>query len=124
MITNFFLNVSENPVVVLLLINLLLLIAGMFMDMGILILILAPILVPVATSIGIDPIHFGMIMILNLGMGLCTPPVGTSLMVSCAIADLEIEKSIKALLPFMQQCSLPYYLLLLFRKYHYGCLEY
>lgn len=100
MITNFFLNVSENPVVVLLLINLLLLIAGMFMDMGILILILAPILVPVATSIGIDPIHFGMIMILNLGMGLCTPPVGTSLMVSCAIADLEIEKSIKALLPF------------------------
>ncbi|HAF85132.1 MAG TPA: hypothetical protein DCG32_01920, partial [Sphaerochaeta sp.] len=55
---------------------------------------------PVAVSIGIDPIHFGIIMILNLGLGLCTPPVGTSLFVGCAIANLKIEKSIKMLLPF------------------------
>lgn len=100
MITNFFLNVSDNPIVIMILINLLLLIAGMFMDMGVLILILTPILLPVATSIGVDPLHFGIIMILNLGIGLCTPPVGTSLMVGCAIADMPIEKSLKALLPF------------------------
>lgn len=100
MITEFFLNVSGNPTVILLLINLLLLIAGMFMDMGVLILILTPILLPVATNIGVNPLHFGIIMILNLGLGLCTPPVGTSLMVGCAIAKLPIEKSIKALLPF------------------------
>lgn len=100
MITNFFLNISENPVVILLLLNLLLLIAGMFMDMGVLILILTPILLPVATSIGLEPLHFGIIMIVNLGIGLCTPPVGTSLMVGCAIADLPLEKSIKGLLPF------------------------
>lgn len=100
MITEFFLGVSDNAIVIILIINLLLLIAGMFMDMGVLILILTPILLPVVTNIGMDPLHFGIIMIMNLGIGLCTPPVGTSLMVGCAIADLPIEKSIKALLPF------------------------
>jgi len=54
----------------------------------------------VVTSIGMDPIHFGIVMILNLGLGLCTPPVGTSLFVGCAVAKLKIEDSIKALLPF------------------------
>jgi TRAP-type C4-dicarboxylate transport system permease large subunit len=76
------------------------LVLGLVMDMGVLILLLTPILLPVAVSIGIDPIHFGIIMILNLGLGLCTPPVGTSLFVGCAIANLKIEKSIKMLLPF------------------------
>ncbi|ARK32427.1 TRAP transporter large permease [Halalkalibacter krulwichiae] len=100
MVSNFFLTISENPIVITLLIILLLLVLGMFMDMGVLILLLTPILLPVATMAGIDPIHFGVIMVLTLGIGLCTPPVGTSLFVGCAIAGLPIEKSIKALLPF------------------------
>ncbi len=100
MISAFFLSVSSNRYIILMLMNVLLLIAGMFMDMGVLILILTPILFPVATGVGIDPIHFGIIMIMNLGIGLCTPPVGTSLMVGCAIAKLPLEKSVKALLPF------------------------
>jgi tripartite ATP-independent transporter DctM subunit len=100
MIANLFISISSNPIVIMLLINLLLLVIGMFMDMGVLILLLTPILLPIATSIGYDPIHFGIIMILNLGLGLCTPPVGTSLFVGCVIADLPIEKSIKAFLPF------------------------
>jgi tripartite ATP-independent transporter DctM subunit len=100
MVTNFFLSISDNPIIILISINLLMLLLGLTMDMGVLILLLTPILLPVVTSIGIDPIHFGIIMILNLGLGLCTPPVGTSLFVGCAIANLKIEKSIKALLPF------------------------
>lgn len=100
LVTDFFLTVSENPTIIILLIILLLIILGMFMDMGVLILLLTPILLPVATSVGIDPIHFGVIMVLTLGLGLCTPPVGTSLFVGCAIANLPLEKSIKALLPF------------------------
>jgi len=100
LVTSFFLSISKNPVVVILSINLLLFLLGMLMDMGVLILLLTPILLPVVTQFGIDPIHFGIIMILNLGLGLCTPPVGTSLFVGCAIAKLKIEDSIKALLPF------------------------
>ncbi len=100
MVTNFFLSISDNPFIILISINILMLVLGLVMDMGVLILLLTPILLPVAVSIGIDPIHFGIIMILNLGLGLCTPPVGTSLFVGCAIANLKIEKSIKMLLPF------------------------
>ncbi|MDY0287294.1 MAG: TRAP transporter large permease [Sphaerochaeta sp.] len=100
MVTNFFLSISDNPFIILISINVLMLVLGLVMDMGVLILLLTPILLPVAVSIGIDPIHFGIIMILNLGLGLCTPPVGTSLFVGCAIADLKIEKSVKMLLPF------------------------
>ena len=68
--------------------------------MGILILLLTPILLPAALQIGIDPVHFGIIMMLNLGIGLCTPPVGTSLFVGCAVAELKIEHSVRMLLPF------------------------
>ena len=100
MVTNFFLAISDNPIIILISINILMLVLGLVMDMGVLILLLTPILLPVVTSIGMDPIHFGIIMILNLGLGLCTPPVGTSLFVGCAIANLKIENSIKALLPF------------------------
>jgi len=99
-VTTFFLNISESPLIITLLILFILLLLGMFMDMGVLILLVTPILMPVATQIGIDPIHFGVIMVLTLGIGLCTPPVGTSLFVGCAIGELPIEKSIKALLPF------------------------
>ena len=100
LVTDFFLNISSNPHVVLFLIIVLLIVLGMFMDMGILVLLLTPILLPVANGIGIDTIHFAIIMLSSLGLGLCTPPVGTSLFVGCAIADLPIEKSFKGFLPF------------------------
>jgi tripartite ATP-independent transporter DctM subunit len=94
------LSVTHNPVMIMLAVNVLLLIAGMFMDMSVLLFMLTPIVLPVVAQIGYNPIHFGIIMILNLGIGLCTPPVGNSLFVGCAIANLPIEKSIKAFLPF------------------------
>lgn len=109
-----FLTISDNPIIIMLLMNILLLVLGMFMDMGVLILLLTPILLPVATSIGYDPIHFGIIMILNLGLGLCTPPVGTSLFVGCAIADLPIEKSMKAFVPFYASMVVTLILIIVF----------
>ncbi len=99
-ITTLFTGVSDQPWVILLMINVLLLLLGTLMDMAPLILIMTPILLPVATSIGIDPVHFGMIMMVNLGMGLITPPVGAVLFVGAAIAKLPIEQVTKALLPF------------------------
>ena len=92
------LGVSENPVVVMLLINVLLLIVGTMMDMAPAILVLTPILLGIVTSIGVDPVHFGIIMMLNLGIGLCTPPVGATLFVGCAIGKIKIEQVIKPLL--------------------------
>jgi tripartite ATP-independent transporter DctM subunit len=99
-ITTLFTGVSKEPWVILLMINVLLLILGTLMDMAPLILIMTPILLPVAVSIGVDPVHFGMIMMVNLGMGLITPPVGAVLFVGAAIAKLPIEQVTKALLPF------------------------
>jgi len=92
--------ISDNRIFVLMAINILLLILGMLMDMGVLILILTPILLPIATKVGVDPIQFGIILILNLGIGLCTPPVGTSLLVGCGIARLPLERATKSLFPF------------------------
>ena len=80
--------------------NVLLLILGKLMDMGVLILLLTPILLPIAQSVGIDPIHFGIIMILNLGIGLCTPPVGTSLLVGAGIGRVSVECATRSLVPF------------------------
>ena len=94
------LGVSENKYVVLLIINVFLLILGMLMDMGILILLVTPILLPVVVRLGMSPIQFGIVLMLNLGIGLCTPPVGTSLFIGCAIAKIRIENTIKALMPF------------------------
>lgn len=99
-ITTAFTTLSDNRYVILMLINLMLLALGTLMDMAPLILILTPILLPVVTSIGIDPVHFGMIMMVNLGMGLITPPVGGVLFVGSAVAKLPMEKVVKALLPF------------------------
>ncbi len=93
-------SLSSNQVVVLLLINVLLLALGTLMDMAPLILIMTPILMPVVKSIGIDPVHFGMIMMVNLGIGLLTPPVGGVLFVGSAVARLPIEKVVKAMTPF------------------------
>jgi tripartite ATP-independent transporter DctM subunit len=99
-VANGLLTISQNPIIIMLLINIILFIAGMFMDMAVLIFMLTPVFLPVVTQIGFNPIQFGIIMILNLGVGLCTPPVGNSLFVGCAIAGLPLEKSIKAFLPF------------------------
>ena len=99
-ITGVFTSVSNDKVVVLLMINVLLLLLGTMMDMAPLILIMTPILLPIATGLGVDPVHFGMIMMLNLAMGLITPPVGGVLFVGAAVAKLPIEQVVKALYPF------------------------
>lgn len=91
---------SKDPVVVLLIINLFLLFMGTLMDMSSLILITTPILLPIAKQIGVDPVHFGVIMILNLGIGLLTPPVGSTLFLGSAISGVSIERITKASLPF------------------------
>jgi len=98
--TAFFLGVSENKYVFLLLVNVLLLILGTFMDLAPMLLICTPIFMPVILKLGIDPVHFGMIMILNLGIGLITPPVGPTLFVGCAIGKVTMEQVSRELWPF------------------------
>lgn len=93
------LSVSDNPLVILLLINLLLLAVGIFMDMTPAVLIFTPIFLPVVTAIGIDPVHFGIIMVMNLCIGLCTPPVGSVLFVGIGVAGISLDKVIKPLIP-------------------------
>jgi tripartite ATP-independent transporter DctM subunit len=91
---------SSSKIVILLIINLFLLIVGIFMDITPAVLIFTPIFLPVVTQLGVDPIHFGIIMVLNLSIGLCTPPVGTVLFVGCGIAGTSIAQVIRPLLPF------------------------
>jgi len=92
-------SLSDNKIVILLIINFILLIVGTFMDMTPAVLIFTPIFLPVTTLLGVDPIHFGIIMTLNLSIGLCTPPVGSVLFVGCSVANLPISKVIKPLIP-------------------------
>ncbi len=92
--------VSDNPIVILLLMNVMLLILGTFMDMSPLIVITTPIFLPVAVAFGVDPVHFGVILILNLGIGLCTPPVGAVLFVGCAVGRIPISEAMKSIWPF------------------------
>jgi tripartite ATP-independent transporter DctM subunit len=99
-ITTLFTELSNNRYVILFYINILLLVLGTLMDMAPLILIMTPILLPVVKLLGVDPVHFGMIMMVNLGIGLLTPPVGGVLFVGAAIAKLPIETVTRALLPF------------------------
>ncbi|MBC8119898.1 MAG: TRAP transporter large permease, partial [Burkholderiaceae bacterium] len=99
-VTAFFLTISDNKYVFLLLVNLLLLLLGTFMDLAPMLLICTPIFMPVIAKFGIDPVHFGMIMILNLGIGLITPPVGPTLFVGCAIGKVTMEQVSKELWPF------------------------
>lgn len=94
------LGLSSNKYVILIIINLILLFVGMFMDMTPAILIFTPIFLPVAVELGLDPIHFGIIMIANLCIGLCTPPVGTCLFVGCGVGETSISRITKPLLPF------------------------
>jgi len=99
-ITTAFLTLSDNRYVILMCINVMLLLLGTVMDMAPLILILTPILLPVVAGVGVDPVHFGMIMLVNLGIGLITPPVGAVLFVGAAVGKVTIEATVKALLPF------------------------
>jgi tripartite ATP-independent transporter DctM subunit len=92
--------VSENPLVVLLLINVILLLLGTFMDMGPTIIIATPIFLPVAAHYGIDPVHFGVILILNLGIGLNTPPVGAVQFVACAVGKITVWEAMRSIWPF------------------------
>jgi TRAP-type C4-dicarboxylate transport system permease large subunit len=91
--------ISDNKYVILLIINLILLFVGVFMDMTPAVLIFTPIFLPIVTGLGLDPIHFGIIMVLNLSVGLCTPPVGSVLFIGCSVANVKIEKVIKPLIP-------------------------
>ena len=95
-----FLQMSDNPVMILLAINLLLICVGTFMDMTPAILIFTPIFLPIPNDLGIHPVHFGMIMIVNLSIGLCTPPVGTCLFVGCQVGKTTIAKIVGWMLPF------------------------
>jgi tripartite ATP-independent transporter DctM subunit len=99
-VSGFLMGLSENPLMILLTINFLLLIVGVFMDMTPAVLIFTPILLPVALELGLDPLHFGIILIMNLCIGLCTPPVGTCLFIGCSVGKGDIARVSKAMLPF------------------------
>ena len=100
LLTESLLHLSDNPLVILLLLNVLLLGLGMIMDMAALILICTPIFLPVAMQFGMDPIQFGIIMMMNLGIGLCTPPVGACLFVGSVIGKIKIEQAVRTIWPF------------------------
>lgn len=100
LLTKAIFTISSNRIVVLIIINLLLLFLGTILNMVSIILIMTPILLPIVQSVGVDPVHFGVIMILNLGIGLITPPVGTVLFIGSAVSGISIEKLSRALLPF------------------------
>ena len=97
---NFIVGLTSNPILIALLLNLILLVLGCIMDMAPIILIATPILLPIAKSIGIDPIQFGIMMILNCGIGLLTPPVGSVLFIGSAVGKCKMERVVKATLPF------------------------
>jgi tripartite ATP-independent transporter DctM subunit len=99
-VTAFFLTLSSDKNVILMMLNILLLILGCLLDMAPSILICTPILLPVVTSMGVDPVHFGMIMMLNLGIGLCHPPVGAILFVGCAVGKVTMEQVMRRIWPF------------------------
>ncbi|MEH0739946.1 TRAP transporter large permease [Vibrio cholerae] len=100
MISDALLAVSENPIIILLIINVILLVVGIFMDMTPALLIFTPIFLPIAMDLGMDPVHFGIMMTFNLAIGICTPPVGSALFIGCSVAKVKIDKVIKPLLPF------------------------
>ena len=101
LITDTIIGITSNKIILLLIINLLLLIVGCFMDQTPAILILAPILLPVATSIGLDPIHFGLIMVANLAIGFITPPLGMALFVAARVGNCKLEVVLKGIIPFV-----------------------
>ncbi|MEQ5791845.1 TRAP transporter large permease [Muricauda sp. NFXS6] len=105
------LSITDNKIVLLLIINIILLMVGIFMDITPAVLIFTPIFLPIVTKLGIDPVHFGIIMILNLCIGLCTPPVGSVLFVGVGVAKTSIEKVIRPLLPLFAAMILALFLI-------------
>jgi tripartite ATP-independent transporter DctM subunit len=99
-LANLITTLTDNPILILLIINIMLLLLGTFMDMSPLIVITTPILLPVVQKIGMDPVHFGIIMMLNLGIGLVTPPVGSVLFVGSAVGKIPVEQTVKTIWPF------------------------
>ena len=100
-VSEMMIHLTDNPILLLLLINTLLLLVGMVMDTTPAILVLAPILFPVATSFGIEPVHFGLIMVVNLAIGFITPPLGINLFVAARVGDSPIGVVIRGLIPFL-----------------------
>jgi len=98
--TEFFVAISSNKYVLLMWLNIMLLVLGTALDLAPLLLICTPILLPVVKSFGIDPVHFGIVMLLNLGIGLLTPPVGTTLFVGCAIGKVSVDEVMRGIWPF------------------------
>ncbi|CAN0590229.1 unnamed protein product, partial [Laminaria digitata] len=99
-ITDALLTISDNKIIILLIINIILIVVGIFMDMTPAILIFTSIFLPVATKIGMDPMHFGIMMIFNLCIGLCTPPVGVALFVGCSVAKVSVKQVLLPIMPF------------------------
>ena len=100
-VATFMMSISDNKIIILLLINILLLFVGCIMECNAALLILTPILLPVVTSLGVNPVHFGIIMIVNLALGMSTPPLGVNLFVGCGISHITIERTVKSLLPLL-----------------------
>lgn len=100
MISELLVSLSNNLIIILLIINILLLVIGIFMDMTPAVLIFTPIFLPIVKELGMDPVHFGIMMIFNLCIGLCTPPVGSALFIGCSVANVKLQELIKPLLPF------------------------
>ncbi|WP_428243489.1 TRAP transporter large permease [Gynuella sp.] len=93
-------SVSENPFVILMIINVILLVVGVFMDMTPAVLIFTPIFLPIVTQLGVNPVHFGIMMVVNLCIGLCTPPVGSALFVGCSVSGVKVQELIRPMMPF------------------------
>ncbi|ANQ23804.1 C4-dicarboxylate ABC transporter permease [Vibrio natriegens] len=100
-VANLITSVSENPLIVLILINIMLLVVGMFMETIASIIILTPILLPIVQAMGVDPVHFGIIMTVNLAIGFCTPPLGANLFVATGVANVSLEALVKSITPFL-----------------------
>ncbi|TCP96544.1 tripartite ATP-independent transporter DctM subunit [Cricetibacter osteomyelitidis] len=100
MINELLISISDNLIIILLIINILLLLIGIFMDMTPAVLIFTPIFLPIVQELGMDPVHFGIMMIFNLCIGLCTPPVGSALFVGCSVSGVKLQDLIKPMLPF------------------------
>src|SRR5690606_39596997 len=95
-ISKWLLSLTDNPLIILLLINILILVIGTVMEGNAALIVFVPLLLPVATAVGIDPVHLGLIMVVNLGIGLLTPPVGLCLLVSCKIGKITVSQAIPA----------------------------
>ena len=101
LVADFIVSISDNPIVIILVINIFLLIVGMFIDTISAIVILTPILLPVVTNMGMDPIHFGVILVMNLAFGFVTPPLGVNLFVASTVGNVSFERVSKAMIPIL-----------------------